>query len=84
MVAGANNKPMVQLQVTVAGQTKLYAAEEISAMVLTKMKQISEEYLGETIYYLHIYINILATFCNYCNNIYNEARRALRLLVIAY
>jgi L1 cell adhesion molecule like protein len=47
VVVGLNNKPMIS--VTVQGETKTYAAEEISAMVLTKMKSTAEEFLGEDV-----------------------------------
>jgi len=47
VIQGANNKPMIQVQYM--KQTKLFAAEEISAMVLTKMKETAEAYLGQTV-----------------------------------
>ena len=36
-------------QVKVRGQTKQFAPEEISAMVLTKMKETAESYLGHSV-----------------------------------
>jgi len=47
VIQGANNKPMIQVD-TAEGK-KNYSAEEISSMVLIKMKQIAEEYLGEPV-----------------------------------
>ena len=41
------NKPMIQVEFK--GETKLFAPEEISSMVLAKMKEIAEAYLGETV-----------------------------------
>ncbi|KAG8545777.1 hypothetical protein GDO81_020336 [Engystomops pustulosus] len=38
-----------KVQVEYKGETKSFYAEEISSMVLTKMKEISEAYLGKTI-----------------------------------
>ncbi|GKG57245.1 heat shock cognate 70 kDa protein-like protein, partial [Tanacetum coccineum] len=35
--------------VTYKGQEKQFSAEEISSMVLTKMKEVAEMYIGETI-----------------------------------
>jgi len=46
-IVNDNNKPVIQ--VTFQGQKKNFAAEEISSMVLTKMKQTAEAYLGETV-----------------------------------
>jgi heat shock protein 5 len=43
-VLNKNNKPHVQ--VNVGADLKQFAPEEISAMVLTKMKEIAESYLG--------------------------------------
>lgn len=37
------------LQVEYKGETKTFTTEEISAMVLTKMKEIAESYLGEKV-----------------------------------
>ncbi|EPZ35357.1 heat shock protein SSA1 [Rozella allomycis CSF55] len=46
-VVNRNNKPVIK--VNVKGEDKEFRPEEISAMVLTKMKEIAENYLGETI-----------------------------------
>ena len=42
-----NNRP--QIKVSYKGEDKRFYAEEISAMVLQKMKEIAEEYLGEEV-----------------------------------
>jgi heat shock protein 1/8 len=47
VVNDGNNKPQVKVQFK--GEEKKYYPEEISAMVLTKMKDIAEEYLGEPV-----------------------------------
>ncbi|KAM2568135.1 hypothetical protein TB2_008417 [Malus domestica] len=44
---GPDHKPMVV--VTHKGQEKQFAAEEISSMVLTKMREIAEAYLGSDV-----------------------------------
>jgi len=46
-IAEKDGKPVVQL--TVKGEVKTFAPEEISAMILTKMKETAEAYLGETV-----------------------------------
>ncbi|KAH3802465.1 hypothetical protein DPMN_156142 [Dreissena polymorpha] len=46
-VINKNGKPHVQVKVK--GTDKTFAPEEISAMVLGKMKEVAEAYLGETI-----------------------------------
>merc|ERR1711871_1484620 len=45
--SGANGKPMIS--VTYKGESKDFGAEEISAMVLTKMKTVAEAYLGREV-----------------------------------
>jgi L1 cell adhesion molecule like protein len=46
-VISQNGKPY--FEVDFKGETKIYSPEEISAMVLTKMKTIAEEYLGHSV-----------------------------------
>jgi heat shock protein 1/8 len=43
-----DNKPMIE--VTFQGQPKRFSAEEIAAMLLTKMKTTAEAYLGESVH----------------------------------
>ncbi|KAJ0021637.1 hypothetical protein Pint_32349 [Pistacia integerrima] len=47
VIAGPGDKPMIV--VNYKGEEKQFAAEEISSMVLIKMKEIAEAYLGTTI-----------------------------------
>ncbi len=47
VVEGENGKPMIN--VTYKGEAKQFAPEEISAMLLTKIKQSAEGYLGEEV-----------------------------------
>ena len=46
-VIDKNNKPIIQANYK--GEVKDYQPEEISSMILTKMKTIAEEYLGEKV-----------------------------------
>ncbi|XP_047319565.1 heat shock cognate 70 kDa protein 2-like [Impatiens glandulifera] len=47
VVAGPGDKPMIV--VSYKGEDKQFSAEEISSMVLVKMKEVAEAYLGTTI-----------------------------------
>lgn len=47
VVKGDNDKPLIEVEFK--GETKQFSAEEISAMVLTKMKQIAETQLGHPV-----------------------------------
>jgi len=47
VVDGPAGKPLIQ--VTYKGEVKQFGSEEISAMVLTKMKEIAEAYLGREV-----------------------------------
>ena len=53
-----NDKPHVK--VLVGTQEKTFAPEEISAMVLTKMKETAEAYLGKTV--THAVVTVPAYF----------------------
>lgn len=46
-VINQGGKPMIQVEFK--GETKVFAPEEISSMVLSKMKEIAEAYLGESV-----------------------------------
>jgi len=46
-ILNKNGKPNVRVQVK--GDDKVFAPEEISAMVLTKMKEVAESYLGKKV-----------------------------------
>ncbi|XP_052790013.1 endoplasmic reticulum chaperone BiP-like [Mya arenaria] len=46
-VTNKNQKP--HIEVKVKGEKKLFAPEELSAMVLGKMKEVAEDYLGQTV-----------------------------------
>jgi L1 cell adhesion molecule like protein len=45
--SGADGKPMIEVEYK--GEKKTFSAEEISSMVLGKMKQIAEAYLGKEV-----------------------------------
>ncbi|XP_042607402.1 endoplasmic reticulum chaperone BiP-like [Cyprinus carpio] len=53
------NKPHIQLDIG-SGQMKTFTPEEISAMVLTKMKETAEAYLGEKV--THAVVTVPAYF----------------------
>jgi heat shock protein 5 len=57
-IVDKENKPYIKVQYK--GEDRLFAAEEISAMVLTKMKNIAEAYLGKTV--THAVITVPAYF----------------------
>merc|ERR1719446_1976623 len=52
------SKPLIQVEYL--GETKKFSAEEISSMVLTKMKETAEAYLGEDV--KHAVITVPAYF----------------------
>lgn len=45
--SGSDDKPMIVVQYK--GETKKFQAEQISSMVLTKMKEIAESFLGKSV-----------------------------------
>ncbi|MCB1222954.1 MAG: molecular chaperone DnaK, partial [Mesotoga sp.] len=47
VIQGKDDKPMIQVQFK--GKTEQYHPEQISSMVLTKMKTIAEDYLGKQV-----------------------------------
>merc|ERR1719326_2601184 len=46
-ISGAGGKPMIEVEYK--GETKQFAPEEISSMVLIKMREIAEAYLGKDV-----------------------------------
>jgi heat shock protein 5 len=57
-VINKNNRP--QIQVNVGAETKTFTPEEISAMVLIKMKEVAEAYLGKKV--THAVVTVPAYF----------------------
>eukprot|EP00485_Elphidium_margaritaceum_P014963 CAMPEP_0202725942 /NCGR_PEP_ID=MMETSP1385-20130828/184355_1 /ASSEMBLY_ACC=CAM_ASM_000861 /TAXON_ID=933848 /ORGANISM="Elphidium margaritaceum" /LENGTH=719 /DNA_ID=CAMNT_0049392147 /DNA_START=99 /DNA_END=2259 /DNA_ORIENTATION=+ len=57
-VVNKDSKPYIS--VNFRGELRTFAPEEISAMVLTKMKQVAEAYLGETV--THAVVTVPAYF----------------------
>jgi heat shock protein 5 len=55
-----NKKSKPHVQVELSGERKIFAAEEISAMVLSKMKEIAESYLGHNV--THAVVTVPAYF----------------------
>merc|ERR1711970_435481 len=47
IVSGTGEKPLIEVQFK--GETKQFSSEEISSMILTKMKETAEQYLGKTV-----------------------------------
>jgi len=56
--SGSTNKPMIE--VTTNSEKKIFAPEEISAMVLRKMKEVAESFLGEPVH--HAVVTVPAYF----------------------
>ncbi|KAJ0391531.1 hypothetical protein ATCC90586_010879 [Pythium insidiosum] len=67
VVAGSGDKP--QIVVEFKGERKTFQPEEISSMVLTKMKEIAEAYLGTTVK------NAVITVPAYFNDSQRQATR---------
>jgi heat shock 70kDa protein 1/2/6/8 len=65
--AGADNKPVIVVKHK--GEVKKFFPEEISSMVLTKMKETAETYLGETIK------NVVITVPAYFNDSQRQATK---------
>jgi heat shock protein 5 len=63
IVVDKGSKPMIEL--TVKGEKTLFSPEEISAMILTKMKETAEAYLGQEV--KHAVVT--------CPTYFNEAQR---------
>ncbi len=66
-ITSVNNKPMVQ--VDIGGKATTFAPEEISAMILQKMKSTAETYLGEEV------TDAVVTVPAYFNNAQRKATK---------
>ncbi|PNX70812.1 heat shock protein, partial [Trifolium pratense] len=47
VIAGVNDKPVITVKYK--GQEKQFCAEEISSMILKKMKEVAEAYIGSPV-----------------------------------
>ncbi|KAL5096327.1 hypothetical protein RYX36_000654 [Vicia faba] len=47
-IVNKDGKPYIQVRVK-DGETKVFSPEEVSAMIITKMKETAEAFLGKTI-----------------------------------
>jgi heat shock 70kDa protein 1/2/6/8 len=65
VISGENGEPKIQVQFR--GETKTYTVEEILAMILCKLKLMSEHYLGAKVDYAVI------TVPSYFNNAQRHA-----------
>jgi heat shock protein 5 len=66
-IVDRDSRPMIE--VTIKGEKKIYAPEEISAMILVKMKEIAEAYLGKEI------TNAVVTVPAYFNDAQRQATK---------
>ena len=69
VVEGADGQPLVQVSSGEGGERRQYTPEEVSAMVLGKMKVIAEEYLGKEVR------NAVVTVPAYFNDAQRSATR---------
>ncbi|CAL5191508.1 unnamed protein product [Lathyrus oleraceus] len=60
VISGVNDKPMIVVKYK--GQEKLLCAEEISSMILTKMREIAEKFLESPI--KNVVVTVPAYFCD--------------------
>ena len=67
MVVNDAGRPKVQVEYK--GETKSFYPEEVSSMVLTKMKEIAEAYLGKTV------TNAVVTVPAYFNDSQRQATK---------
>lgn len=58
------------VEVTVGDEVKIFSPEEVSAMVLRKMKETAESFLGETVRHavitvpgVHVTVSSLSAYC---------------------
>jgi molecular chaperone DnaK (HSP70) len=71
-VINKDSKPNIEVQFK--GETKVFSPEEISAMVLGKMKEIAETYLGQKV------INAVVTVPAYFNDAQRKATKDAGLI----
>ncbi|XP_061374411.1 heat shock cognate 70 kDa protein 2-like [Gastrolobium bilobum] len=67
VIAGVNDRPMIVVNYN--GEEKHFSAEEISSMVLTKMREIAEAFLGSMV------TDVVVTVPAYFDNFQRQATR---------
>jgi heat shock protein 5 len=73
-IVNKDGKPYIQVQVR-DGETKVFIPEEISAMILTKMKETAEAFLGKTIK------DVVVTVPTYFNDAQRQATKDAGVIV---
>ena len=68
-VVNKDGKPYVKVQYQ--GAERTFAPEEISAMILTKMKHVAEAYLGKTV--THAVVTVPAYFDNAQREVFSHS-----------
>ncbi|PON92857.1 Heat shock protein 70 family [Trema orientale] len=73
-IVNKDGKPYIQVKIK-DGEVKVFSPEEISAMVLTKMKETAEAFLGKKIKDAVVTVPGLSYFLVLCTAYFNDAQR---------
>ncbi|CAK8575653.1 unnamed protein product [Lathyrus sativus] len=73
-IVNKDGKPYIQVKMK-DGETKVFSPEEVSAMILTKMKETAEAFLGKTI------CDVVVTVPTYFNDAQRQATKDAGVIV---